>query len=277
MTAHKPKRRRFQFSLRTLIAFVLVVGTACGLLGRMVREVWLEKIAVGELRKFGASVQYWQEEEQRASRWLAGLLGADCPPVVAVQLTGARVTDAAAGHLAALTELQKLGLGHTSATDDGLKHLSQLTKLQTLDLGHTAVTDDGLKHLGRLTRLQTLDLGHTQIAGPGLKSLQNLAGLQRLNLGYTPMTDEGLMHLKGMPRLQSLCLDGTAVTDAGLRHLGPRTGLKELYLYGTNVTGAGLEHLKGMAALVWLDLDLQVAAAAVNDLQTALPKLHIHR
>ncbi len=68
-------------------------------------------------------------------------------PIVRVELSRTKVTDAGLKHLAGLKQLRTLYLDHTKVTDAGLKHLSGLRQLQWLHLGHTQVTDAGLKHL----------------------------------------------------------------------------------------------------------------------------------
>ena len=56
-------------------------------------------------------------------------------PVVAVNLTFTKVTDAGLKELADSRALQELDLHGTKVTDAGLKELAGLKTLQTLDLG----------------------------------------------------------------------------------------------------------------------------------------------
>ena len=52
----------------------------------------------------------------------------------------------------------EVNLSWTKVTDAGLKDLAPLTQLQTLDLSETKVTDAGLKDLAALKQLRTLSL-----------------------------------------------------------------------------------------------------------------------
>jgi Leucine Rich repeat len=173
-------------------------------------------------------------------------------PVVSVDLSSTKVTDADLKDLTPLTQLQWLDLGETQVTDEGLEHLAALNQLRELNLNDTRVTDEGLEHLAALTQLWELDLSHTQVTDEGLKHLDALTQLQWLNLNDTRVTDEGLKHLAALTGLQKLYLELTQVTD--LKHLAPLTQLQWLNLTCTRVTDEGLKHLAPLTQLQWLDL-----------------------
>jgi hypothetical protein len=54
----KPERRWYQFSLRTLLVFVAVVGVGLGWLGGKVRRIRNEQNAVAEIQSIGGKVYY---------------------------------------------------------------------------------------------------------------------------------------------------------------------------------------------------------------------------
>ena len=92
------------------------------------------------------------------------------------------------------------------------------------------------------------------------------------------VNDATLEHLKELTKLQFLYLSGTQVTDAGLEHLKGLSNLKLLLLGNTKVTDAGLVHLKGLTKLQYLDVFLtHVTADGVKKLQQALPNCKIRR
>jgi beta-lactamase regulating signal transducer with metallopeptidase domain/Leucine-rich repeat (LRR) protein len=177
------------------------------------------------------------------------------PKLQSLKLYRTKVTDEGLKHLKGLTNLQSLALEETGVTDEGLEHLQGLPKLQSLKLYRTKVTDEGLKHLKGLTNLQSLALEESGVTDEGLEHLQGLPKLQSLKLYRTKVTDEGLKHLKGLPRLRSLDLEECGVTDAGLANLTALTNLRSLKLYRTKVTDRGLEHIKGLTSLRSLDLE----------------------
>ena len=193
--------------------------------------------AVAAIRKLGGTVTFDEENPGK--------------PLIGVNLSSTKVTDAGLQHLKGLTKLQSLNLSRNEVSDAGLEHLKGLTSLQMLYLGGTKVTDAGLVHLKGLTSLQTLSLSHTKVTDAGLVHLKRLKflGLE----GCEGVTDAGLVHLKGLTGLTFLgLLKCKGVTDAGLVNLKGLTKLQTLVLQGTKVTDAG-----------------------VKDLQAALPKCKI--
>ncbi len=165
--SHPPraKHRWYQFSLRTLLLFVLVAGIGFGLFGRELEHARHEKKAAEELRKLGAGLDDWPG-------WQEIVFGRDYPPIVQVNLRGTREIDAALEHLAALEHIEDLGLSGTSVSDADLENLKKLTSLVSLDLRDTAVSDSGLEHLKGLTGLRWLKLTGTQVTEKGVEKLQ---------------------------------------------------------------------------------------------------------
>ena len=211
MTSPKPKRRWYQFSLRTLIAVTLL---SCVVFGGWLqfmrnraaenreRVAAVEK-AVAEFDKLGGRV-HSEYEVLRNATWLEKLFDDPGGPDDPVEVLDVRFVD----------------LRGTSVTDAGLEHLKGLTRLETLLLYDTKVTDAGLKHLNGLTNLEHLDLTACNV------------------------TDAGLEHVKGLMNLEYVDLRSTIITDTGLKHLRGLTSLKTLLLFDTEVTAEGVKKLK---------------------------------
>jgi hypothetical protein len=136
--------------------------------------------------------------------------------------------------------------------DADLEPLADFTFLRRLNLYNTRITDTTLAYLHGHTRLETLYLNNTAVTDAGLQHLQALTGLRELGLFNTRVTDAGLVNLPKLTNLQRLSLSGRGVTDAGLANLRELKNLHELDLIGTQVTAAGAQQL-----------------------QQALPRLHI--
>ncbi|MBI3468975.1 MAG: hypothetical protein HY000_38725 [Planctomycetes bacterium] len=235
------RRHWFQFSLRTLLIVMLVIGVSLGLLVNRARR---QREATSAILKAGGSVLYDYQKIADASKpngfnpkaappgpdWLRNLVGAE-----------------------SFQEVVNVSLRDQPITDEDLEELEKLPKLEGLDLTNTQVTSAGLVHLAGLTTLRSLGLWNTQV------------------------DDAGLQHIAHLHRLWQLNLDGTRVTDAGLMYLGGLTNLEEwLGLADTEVTDAGLEHLTGLTKLRNLNLRLtKVTEAGVQKLHRSLPKTHI--
>ncbi|MCH8921945.1 MAG: hypothetical protein IIA67_02215 [Planctomycetes bacterium] len=270
MANPKPKRRWYQFSLRTLLIAMTVATVAFGGWVQLRRQraqanrdrVAAVEEAVAVFEKMGGTVlfgggQIWPKpkpeyEERRPPTWLEKQFDdpgdADDPVrtlnVTVVNLYETKVTDADLKYLKELTYLVELNLSDTNVTDAGMKPISQLNRLEDVDFYGTKITDAGLQHLSGLERLRHLNLGNTNVTDAGLEHLADLRKLEWINLHNTQVGDAGLEHLTGLANLQSLVVDDTDVTDAGLQHLTGLTNLEYLSFIGTNVTNEGIEQLQ---------------------------------
>jgi len=221
-------RRRFQFTIRTLLVLTVAVALPFSWLGVEMKRAKEQRDLVDGIRKVRGSVTYdWEfgkplKAQQPELRWLRTMLGEDFfGEVVAVSYNDPEVTDVDLPRLKGLTQLQSVFLYSTEVTDAGLKNLKELTQLQRL------VFFDG-----------------TQITDAALENLRGLTQLQVLHLDAPKVTDAGLEHLRGLTQLQVLWLRGWKVTDAGLENLRGLTQLKALWFSGTKVTDAGVKKLQ---------------------------------
>ena len=180
--APKPKRRWFQYSLRTLLLFMLLVSIGMSWVAVKMQQARRQKEAVEAIEKVGGGVIYDYQvtsatyipaTRPRGPAWIRSLLGEDLfRQAFYVFLDGDQ--EAGLEQLKRLPYLQ--GLSLTRLMDSELEHvkghLKGLTQLATLDLRYTQVTDASLNHLKELTQLQTLYLGGTKVTDEGVKKLQ---------------------------------------------------------------------------------------------------------
>ena len=268
----KCKRRWFQFSLRSLLAFTLICAIPCAWLAKKIEKKRRDREAVEAFIKLGARVYYDYEVANAGPKppgpdWLRKFLGENFFSEVDSVLWGESNWSPPSKH--------------GNLTDAELEQVGKLTELHTLKLlgDDVNVTDAGLANLKGLTQLQQLHLAAPNVTDAGLENLQGLTQLETLVLMDARVTDAGLENLNRLTRLQSLSLARTNVTDAGLVHLKGLTKLQYLGLWNTKVSGVGLANLKGMSQLRVLELwgVNKVSDAAVKDLQKALPNCKIER
>jgi Leucine Rich repeat len=172
-------RRWLQFSLRTLLAIMLVV---CCLLGWVAfkRSQAAEQqaaykliVAKGGLTNFG--------RESARSPWLRWILGEDVAAGRGcIEFSNSGLTDADLAQLSSLRQLQRLSLNNNPITDQGLVHLSKLSQLKYLSLDETNITDNGLRSLRACQSLEFLSLYRTRATSAGVQSLR--AALPSLNI-----------------------------------------------------------------------------------------------
>ena len=215
----KPKRRWYQFSLRSLLVFVLAAGLGLGLLGRRIRQVQEQRKPVIELQKLGATVEYQETEGGLSNALLRNLVGDEALPVVEIYFLRTEVTDAGLVHLKGMRSLEVVDLRCTQVSDAGLVHLKGMRSLEVVDLRSTQVSDAGLVHLKGLTSLEVLYVNNTKITDAGLEHLKGLSSLEGLSLLGTQVTDAGLEHLKGLSSLEWMNLCNTQVTEGGVQEL----------------------------------------------------------
>jgi hypothetical protein len=178
-------RRRFQFSLRSLLVLTVVVALPCSWFAWEMKEAKKQAETIDKIEPVWGTT-YRISQGSLGPAWLRGLLGDEFfwdPTELSFSLQNLadnavfrndRFTDA---------EMQRLQAFQGS------------TRIRTLDLFGTRVTDAGLVYLAGMTRLQSL------------------------NLMFTDVTDAGLVHLEGLTSLNQLLLQDTQATDAGVAKL----------------------------------------------------------
>ena len=231
----KPKRRWFQFSLKTLCAALVVASVTFGIWKRCIEPAEQQRAIVRRVESVGGAVGYAEppKSESPLVHKCRDLLPRDYFDMVvhidlgSSQLQGNSnvVDDDVLRGFGHLKMLETVTLDLTSVTDDGLEQLRSLINLQKLNISGTPVTDAGLKHLERLSRLEELDLNSTAVTDAGLIHLRNLHELRKLVLYRTSVGDSGLIYLRELPKLAHLNLAYTPVRDAGLVHLRSKKSL----------------------------------------------------
>jgi internalin A len=217
--SERPRRRRSQFSLRTLLLAVLLLTLPLSWIGL---ERSRERRAVAEIEALGGCVVY----HYPPSDWR----GSEVIPDSFRDFFFSGVYQA------------ELKAG--TVDDDGLRRLRALKDLKILFVTDNRITDAGARHLGGLTRLRLLGLTGTRIGDAGLEHLQGLPNLADLRLARTRVTDSGLEHLSRLPRLTYLDLEDNRITNAGLEHIKGMSGLNLVRLNGTQVTAEGVRRLR---------------------------------
>ena len=179
----KPKRRWYQYSLRTLLLFMTLVACGFGWLGVKVQKARRQKAAVEALVKLGAWVQFdygcdANGDDQGAPdipgpEWLRSIVGDDYFRTVRTVLVLPKIKTAdAVPFVREFTQLESLQSFHTDLTDSGLEQLQNLRHLKELKINGTDVTDAGLEYLKGMAELKYVNVHWTSVTDKGVEALQ---------------------------------------------------------------------------------------------------------
>ena len=146
-----PKRRWYQFSLRTFLLATAVIGGGLGLALGLVAPAEARRRAALRVTSRGGRVVYEEEAEKLEPRtWVANQLSRWLPreywdQVAEVYMNGSEVTDDDLRTLQALPYLRIVDLQNTEITDAGVWHLRGLKRLEMLQLFGTQTTSNGTR------------------------------------------------------------------------------------------------------------------------------------
>lgn len=103
--------------------------------------------------------------------------------LVWLNLSRTAISDAAAPHLAALTQLRRLHVANTALGDPAFRALGPLEHLEYLNAYGTGLGDDGLAALATLPKLQRLYAWQTRVTADGARRARAAAPALLLDLG----------------------------------------------------------------------------------------------
>jgi hypothetical protein len=224
-------RRRFQFSIRSLLLLTLAVAMLCSWLAVRVKQAREQDAAVLALALAGARVEEdWTPREsfafnpnnpfdapedytfctcvrERTRILLYHVFGTGFVSNVleVANADGAArppLQDADLKHLQSFPQLNCVSLAGSNITDGGLRELQGLERLRSLSLRWARITDAGLERVGRLTQIEQLDLSGTQVTNAGLGRLLGMGRLEQLELYDTLVDEDGVAQIQAaLPNL----------------------------------------------------------------------------
>jgi len=165
--ALKPKRRWFQFSLRTLFVVMTVFAVWLGL---RVHEGRKQQRAIAVIEELSGRYFYYYDADPHYQTSMAMMLMVSTgePPAGTVRPQWLRrwVPDEY------LADIVWVNVGYRRATDEHLRAIGALKSLRRLDLTQTDVTDEGLQHLYGCKRLEEVYLVNSEVTEQGVGELQ---------------------------------------------------------------------------------------------------------
>ena len=160
-------RWRFQFSIRSLLALVIVVAIPFSWLAVEMKQANSQPRMVTEIERMGGMVEndllYFsamtsQHREPPEPRWIRRLLGDDFFREVIVLGKMDDEKFLKVSEVSGIESIQRLWLGVSKITDAGSVGFRRWTGLRELNLPDTGITDAGLENLRGLRELRFLYL-----------------------------------------------------------------------------------------------------------------------
>jgi hypothetical protein len=170
MVARPLTRRWYQFSLRSLLAVILLCAIALGWVAWKLQQKDRERQAMADIRRQGGFANYQYGDRGKAplglgwTKWFLGDNFYDRVEDVGFdQDTKANIRPPKD-----LCDVKSLELTSAQVRDEDLYYVRHLSDLEIVWLTNNPVTDDGLLHLKGLVNLTLLHLGHSEVTGLGL-------------------------------------------------------------------------------------------------------------
>lgn len=183
----KHNRRWFQFSLKTLLATMLLVGIGLGWLAREREHVRRRLAAINAVNRAGGHIEYNTKRPFRPV-WLRPLVGDTTPGEVEGVFLQYGSGDFELRHLDGLTALKSLSLKTVRLSNADLPQLTR-TYLELLELRGIGITDDGLEHLPGFTSLNHVVFCETRVTYAGARWLKERMPNIRIDFENNPVID----------------------------------------------------------------------------------------
>jgi hypothetical protein len=282
----EPRRRwRFQYSLRTLMIFVTVVGVLCVWPGMILQRVQHQRRVVEQIEALGGIVTYdivtfdygmgrYISAPPPGPRIIRQIFGDDVF-VYVVEVSFNQQNKAKDKDLALLRELphlKRVSLDGPSFSDEGLKYVNDLKSLERLDLLNTNISGEGVALLERNKKLDSLSLCGAAVNDSKLTQIDKLTNLHRLQINQSSITDDGLIYISRLSELTDLFLEQNAqITDKGMESIRHLTNLETLGLCDTSVTSEGLTYFKCLTKLYIIEVGPNITIDDLEKVQSKLP------
>jgi len=280
----QPRRRWFQFGLRSLLIATLVLCLGLGFYvnarrksqeqWEAVRAIWKENGDLGVMGpKYGVitdpilipDVPKWQIS-----------LGIDLPPFTVFAGSDSRRV---MPQLKKLPQLEGAMLFDNDIDNSDLEAFAKFSKLKYLWTASGEITDEGLLHFAKHTNFQEAHIRGAQLTDRSLAMISGLPNLKMLTWKSNQATDAGLLPLRGNRHLLELDFQGGLLTDEALECLATCEVLEAIAIRSPNAfTGRGvgeLARLKKLRRFQLYDSPLTTDGLSALSQQTTLEMLEL--
>ncbi len=284
--------RWYRYSVRALLALILVVSLPLGWIGRDYFRSQQEQQVVELVYQSGGRVVYdYQIQGQNIvydteppgnatlRKWFGDLLYARVVVVALASdhanqvipklsrlgylrdltLPKCSLDDRSAEAIASLGRLHDLTFVNTRVSPQQMERIAQSKNLLRLKLYGDHFTDAHLSGISHCRYLQRIEIDGATVSDVGLRQVAKVSTLRWIRLNQLPqVSDQGIEALSKIPQLEALLLNSLSLTDRCLPAISRLEGLRKLAIRSDlpmrQITDQGVAHLAGMEQLESLEL-----------------------
>jgi hypothetical protein len=276
-------KRRFQFSLRTLMLAVAVCAIPLAWIKRKMDQADQQRAVVERILAnpgLGSTTTIFYEgggatfgiaQPSSLQFWLGKYLPRDLVfSVVLVNADVAKLPD-----IKAFSNLSHLTLSAKSrgVNDDDLEIVASMTNVRYLTIGgeghENVITDAGIKLLAARSLTELLLSNCPKITDEGIQSLRDQPLLNSLYCDSDQLTDGALEIVKHLQYLTDLKITSNRITDDGVLRLYQLTyaeNFKRLHLSSTHITGVSARAISTSLSLYDLKLGTELHDPDLEDI-----------
>ncbi len=175
--------------------------------------------------------------------------------------------------------LRKLSLRNTNIDDESIPFIAKMRKLFYLDLQGTLVTDTGIKQIPKSELIRHFDVKRVDsISDDGLNYIiNNFPNIELLSVSGTNVSRKGIHRLHDLKNLRILRCAANALTDDDVAYLMTLKKLAALDIGSSPLTDRSIPLFEKNKTLkeVFVDFDLQITPAALDQLRKSRPDMNI--
>jgi hypothetical protein len=240
----KPERakRRFQYTVRSLLILLLVAAVAFSIPSWRRKQYWDQWRAVQRLRELGVGVVV----EPKEGKWMRSFIGDDAyVSTLGVSFERKRVTREMMDCLGTFFDLEQIVMTDCVVDNNDFAKIAHYTGVKSIYLQDTNLSDVGLKQFAGFVNVTEFFMVHSDVTTDGLKCLAGMKNLSRFGIARcNNVSEEALVQLVPLKALEHVEF-GVPISDKSIPVLKKLTHVKYFnYLDVSEVSPDGIFKIK---------------------------------
>lgn len=266
----KPRRRWFQFSLRTLLIFSALISFAAAWYGNHYLRIKKRDTAVKNLQSLGCKVIFDYELTEADHDYFPGIK-CDPEPLYTRWLFG----EHANAKVKWVWINSDANILRGGSKDEDFRWLADFPALELVTNEDKNIPPKTVERIVKYApRLRAYYSWNASVDDHDMEQIGKLTDLTLLKVQAKNVTEKGYNHLSKLKKLQRLEFINGAITNNTLQKIGELPELRELQLYACQFVNTDFRHLNDLKILSGLRLsDTNTTDHTVSQIALALPHL----